>query len=192
MVGIGSCIFWGGKNNKTYWYIWSELQDKQKTQHYDPQPAMINHSRECWQHESGAYPPTAQKKKRSQRAPAATAADKLGRLIASQKLLATLGISGPAGACWGGLSHSEPPHAVTRPLMLCGILRGAGRLPGWRRIVGAPPRIRSWSRSTESRTGRVNVKVKTPKGISHIYSVTLTELISQIKAAASVLSVILP
>lgn len=31
-------------------------------------------------------------------APAATAADKLGLLIASQKLLATLGISGPVGA----------------------------------------------------------------------------------------------
>lgn len=39
------------------------------------------------------------KKKSSRRALAATAADKLGRLIASQKLLATLGISGPAGAC---------------------------------------------------------------------------------------------
>lgn len=69
-------------------------------------------------------------------APAAISADKLGWLIASQKLLATLGISGPVGACWGGLSHTEPPHAVTALLMRCGIFHGASRLPGWRQIIG--------------------------------------------------------
>lgn len=116
-------------------------------------------------------------------APAATAADKLGRLIASQKLFATLGISGPVGAFWGGLSHTEPPHAITLLLMRCGIFRGASRLPGWRHIIGTSAAAACiWPcpghmMRCERLAGLI--KVKTPVGLSHIYSITLTELISQ-------------
>lgn len=127
-------------------------------------------------------------------APAAISADKLGWLIASQKLLATLGISGPVGAWWGGLSHTEPPHAVTLLLMHCGIFHGASRLPGWRQIIGTSASAAFiWSCAGHMMQSEILaglIKVKTPKGLSHIYSITLTELISQtvqVKAAASVL-----
>lgn len=126
-------------------------------------------------------------------APAAIAADKLGGLIASQKLLAAPGISGPVGARWRGLSHTEPPHAIGPLLMHCGIFHGASRLPGWRQIVRTSVSA-AWlwlysglGAPNERLVG--SIKVKTPWGLSHIYSTTLSELITQVKPAASVLAV---
>lgn len=75
--------------------------------------------------------------------------------------------------------------------MRCGIFHGASRLPGWRQIIRTSASAASiWScidhmMQNERLAGLI--KVKTPKGLSHIYSITLTELISQtvpVKAAA--------
>lgn len=59
--------------------------------------------------------------------PAATAADKLGRLITSQKLLASAGYRWAWGGGGGGAGG-----ATTLLLMRCGVFQGASRLSGWR------------------------------------------------------------
>lgn len=89
-----------------------ELQKKEKDHTLTP-ATLINHSVVCCigvsrEHLPDTHSPSNRKHTHTENepyswsaasAPAAIAADKLGRLIASQKLLATLGISGPVGAC---------------------------------------------------------------------------------------------